>query len=76
MLVGAAANNRGRSGFGWFLLAILISPLLAMILVFILSPSEAGKLKGGELKKCEKCAELVKKEAVVCKHCGHEFAEA
>ena len=29
--VGAAANARGRNGFGWFLLAIFISPLLALL---------------------------------------------
>ncbi|HEU0098718.1 MAG TPA: hypothetical protein VFQ67_08065 [Allosphingosinicella sp.] len=27
-------------------------------------------------KICPRCAEAVKKEALVCKHCGHEFAAA
>ncbi|WP_461159257.1 zinc ribbon domain-containing protein [Sphingobium sp. TomMM35A] len=27
-------------------------------------------------RKCSKCAEIVKKEAQVCKHCGHEFSSA
>jgi hypothetical protein len=31
-----AANTRGRSGLGWFLLAVLISPLLAGLLVVAL----------------------------------------
>jgi len=36
IIVGIAANTRGRSGFGWFLLAVVISPLLAGLLVLAL----------------------------------------
>ncbi|WP_315759339.1 hypothetical protein [Bradyrhizobium sp. SZCCHNRI2007] len=36
-VVGIAANNRGRSGLGWFLIACVISPLLAIVLVLALS---------------------------------------
>jgi hypothetical protein len=33
-LVGVAASKYGRSGIGWFFLAILLSPLLAIIIVW------------------------------------------
>jgi hypothetical protein len=34
--VGMFAHNyRGRSGFGWFLLAIILSPLLAFLLAVV-----------------------------------------
>ncbi len=33
VVVGVAANTRGRSGLGWFLLSLLISPLIAGLLV-------------------------------------------
>ena len=36
IIVGVAANTRGRSGVGWFLLAALISPLIAGLLVLAL----------------------------------------
>jgi hypothetical protein len=36
VIVGVAANTRGRSGIGWFLLAILISPLISGLLVLAL----------------------------------------
>jgi hypothetical protein len=37
IIVGVAANNRGRSGIGWAFLAILISPILAGLLLLALS---------------------------------------
>lgn len=39
-IVGVAANTRGRAGLGWFVLAILISPLLAGLLVLALRKKE------------------------------------
>jgi len=68
--VGAAA--RGRSGLGWFVLAMIISPLLAVILLFLL-PANPGVSTGPTPDthvKCPDCAELVLAEAKVCKHCG------
>jgi hypothetical protein len=41
IVVGVAAQHRrGRSGFGWFLLALLISPLIAGLLVLALRTIE------------------------------------
>jgi hypothetical protein len=34
-VIGVAAERRGRSGFGWFLLAVLLSPLIAGILLAV-----------------------------------------
>jgi len=36
VLVGTAANARGRSGLGWFVLAILLSPLVAGVILALL----------------------------------------
>jgi hypothetical protein len=36
VVIGVGANARGRSALGWFLLALLISPLLALILLLVL----------------------------------------
>jgi hypothetical protein len=41
VIVGIAASHRGRSGLGWGLLAILISPLLAGLLVLVLPRRDA-----------------------------------
>lgn len=32
-------------------------------------------VSGGNLKKCSQCAESVKPEAIICKHCGSRFAD-
>ena len=34
-VIGVAAERRGRSGFGWFLVALLLSPLIAGILLAV-----------------------------------------
>jgi len=77
VIVGIIASSRGRSGFGWFLLACVISPILAVIPVALL-PSKTALAKAAALEvptsethvKCPDCAELVRREARICKHCG------
>jgi hypothetical protein len=47
VMVGAAAAQRGRSGLGWFLLAVFISPLLAGILLAIFPDLRTRELLQG-----------------------------
>jgi hypothetical protein len=47
VVVGVAANNRGRNGVGWGLLALIISPILAGLLLLALPrPTPADPLAG------------------------------
>jgi ribosomal protein L40E len=76
IVVGVFASNKGRSGFGWFLLALLLSPLLAGL--FLLAASDlkkeaAAKTELNESKVCPRCAERVKNAALVCRFCGYDF---
>jgi len=76
VLCGALARNKGRSFFGYALLAVILSPIIsAIILVCLPNSSATNKIKNGIEKKCPACAETVKTEAKICKHCGHTFAE-
>lgn len=83
VVTGIVAGSKGRSGFGWFLLALLISGLLALILVALLPSLKptvvhvhdaGGRVDNGMMKSCPRCAEAVKAAARVCRYCGYEFA--
>ena len=78
VLVGAYASSKGRSGVGFFLIAVLLSPLIGFIIAAIVQPiranTEAKALETGDVRKCPNCAELVKAEARLCKHCHSELA--
>lgn len=76
--VAILAGRYGRNGAGWFILALLISPLIAAVLVLALGPvprsaaAESGGLTA-DFRKCPRCAEPIRAEAKVCRFCGHEF---
>lgn len=75
--VGVLAAKWGRSGFGWFLLACFISPLLAGIFLLIAGNAKARVLSDEAGRPitpdthvhCPDCRELVRKDARKCKHC-------
>lgn len=75
LVVSFIAINKGRSGMGFFILSILLSPLLGLIIVLILGVNEEGLYNNGELKKCPNCKEYVKLGASICKHCGNDLSE-
>lgn len=70
-IVGLIAASFNRSGFGYFVLSALLSPLLGIIVLLI-----AGKRQDTQAPnpsthvKCPECRELVLKDARKCKHCG------
>lgn len=77
ILVAMLAGKRGRSGFGWFLLSAIISPLLAVLLLLVLDNlSATATAKAGDAPtpqthvRCPECRELVRADARKCKHCG------
>ena len=70
--VGALVGERkGRRGEGAALGAIL-GPLGWLLIA--LGPDYKAERERTESRKCPFCAELVKREAKVCKHCGRDLA--
>ena len=49
VVVGAAANARGRDGGAWFILAILISPLIAVLMLLAFPVKEKSQRPKGYL---------------------------
>jgi hypothetical protein len=58
------AKAKGRDGLPWGLLALVLSPVLALLLLPV-SPAQAGR----GLRACPFSHELVKSTALLCKHC-------
>lgn len=71
-LVGVLADRRGRMGFGWFVLSVMFSPLLMLLLVLVLRDASlpVATVDITPQVRCPDCRELVRADALKCKHCG------
>ena|SRR5690625_3708445 len=75
-IVGVIAGSWGRSGFLWFLISALLSPILGLLFLLIAgkaSPAaQQSSLESEGRVSCEQCYEQIMPQAVVCRFCGAE----
>ncbi len=78
LVAAIIASSKGRSVGGWFFLGLLLGPF-SLVVGFLpsissVSESRAQRIgESGDYKKCPFCAEVVRREAIKCKHCGSEI---
>lgn len=67
------ASSKGNSGCGWFAMGGIVGANWIIDGVFTSDNEQEKNIRKGNNKKCPYCAEYVKQEAVVCKHCGRSL---
>lgn len=72
------AQSKGRSFFAWWVYGALlfIIALVHSILIKKDPHFEEKTMLDDGMKKCPFCAELIKSEAVKCKHCGSDLTSS
>lgn len=74
-VAGIIASAKGRSGVGYFLISLVITPLVGLILAIALPRIDGDRpeeppLNSDDLRDCPECAEPIRRAARRCKHCG------
>ena len=69
-LIAGVAEGKGRDWTSFFVLSLFF-PLIMWIVVTVIASDPSTQQSGS--KTCPQCAELVKSQARLCKHCGSKL---
>ncbi|CAM3938215.1 zinc ribbon domain-containing protein [Xenorhabdus thuongxuanensis] len=78
LIPAAIASSKGREFFVWWLYGALIF-IVALPHSLVIRKDERSieerKIREDGMVKCPFCAEVIKEEAIKCKHCGSDIQE-
>ena len=77
-VVAIVAGSKGRNGFGWFIYGFLIWPVALVHAICISTTLEHARYKAAAdgLVACPHCAEMIRREAKVCRFCNRDVRAA
>ena len=79
VVIGFWAHSKGRFGFGWAVISLMLSPLVGGFIVAILPKAGKAAIPRDEVgntitdkthRRCPDCRDIVRRDARKCKHCG------
>jgi hypothetical protein len=73
-LIANIALSKGRDWVPFFVLSLFF-PVIMWIVVSVISVDTTRTTTTAGMKTCPRCAELVKSEATLCKHCGTDLTK-
>jgi hypothetical protein len=77
LIPAAIAQSKGHGFFAWWVYGALLF-IVALPYALLMPPNlaalEARQLADGGYRKCPSCAEIIRRDAAVCRFCGRDVA--
>lgn len=78
LIPASVASSKGRSFVGWWIYGALLF-IVALPHALMLRNDQAAidrrAVESGEMRKCPSCAEMVRRDAKICRYCQRELPE-